>query len=373
MRVLLVYKDYYPVTGGIEHHIQLLAEGLQKQGVDVHVLVTNTGRKTLTGEINHVPVTKAGRWFNISSAPISLGFYPQFARLSRDADIVHLHFPYPPAEIGQLLLGGGKHFVLTYHSDIVRQKLLGFFYQPFLWQVLRKTERITVSNPQYIQLSRFLRPFEEKCVVIPHGINLSRFAITPAVQQRVSALRLQYADLPLVLAVGKLRHYKGFDILIEALKQVPARALIVGQGPMGDLWRQKAVDADLTDRVIFLGEIPEEDLVALYHTADIFAFPSTNRAETWGTVQVEAMACGLPVICTELGTGTSYVNQHNVTGLVIPPSDAGALAQAMQHLIDHPELRAQFGEAGKRRAHEELSDVAMIRQIMTFYQHVIGE
>ncbi len=371
MRVLLVYKDYYPVVGGIEHHIQLLAEGLRERGVDARVLVTNTGRRTLEGEINGVPVTKTGRLLNISSAPISLAFYGRLARLSRDADIVHLHFPYPPAEIGQLLIGGGRHFVLSYHSDIVRQKVLGFFYRPLLWQVLRRAERITVSNPQYIQTSRFLRPFADKCVVVHHGVDLSRFTPTPQVQQRVAAIRQQYGDLPLVLTVGKLRHYKGIDVLIDALKQVQARALIVGEGPLGPLWRQKARDEGLSERAIFLGEVPEAELVALYHAADIFAFPSTNRAETWGTVQVEAMACGLPVICTELGTGTTYVNQHNVTGLVIPPNDPAALAAALQQLIDDPALRARLGEAAYRRAHGELSKEAMLNQMLAFYADVL--
>ncbi len=372
MRVLQVYKDYYPVVGGIEHHIQLLAEGLHEQGVDARVLVTNTGRRTLEGEINGVPVTKTGRQVNVSSAPISLDFYRYLRRMSRDADIVHLHFPYPPAEIGQLLVGRGKHFVLTYHSDIVRQKVLGFFYRPILWQVLRRAERITVSNPQYIQTSHFLQPFADKCTVIHHGVDLSRFTPTPQIQQRAAAIRQQYGDVPLILAVGKLRHYKGIDVIIDALKTVKAHALVVGKGPLGLIWQQKARDDGLAERVTFLDEVPEADLIALYYAADIFAFPSTNRAETWGTAQVEAMACGLPVICTELGTGTSYVNQHNVTGLVIPPSDPPALAAALKQLIADPALRARLGEGGRQRAYGALSKEAMIRQIMAFYQDVIA-
>ena len=376
MKVLQVYKDYHPVVGGIEHHIQLLAEGLRERGTDVRVLVTNTGRRTIEGEINGIPVTKTGRLVNISSAPISLDFYPHLARLSRDADIVHLHFPYPPAEIGRLLFGRNGHFVLTYHSDIVRQKVLGFFYRPFLWQVLRRAERITISNPQYIQTSRFLRPFAEKCVVIHHGVDLARFTPTPQVRQRAAAIRQQYSDVPLVLSVGKLRHYKGIDVLIGAIKiaavkHVDAHALVVGKGPMGPVWQQKAVDEGVAGRVTFLDEVSELDLIALYYAADIFAFPSTNRAETWGTVQVEAMACGLPVICTELGTGTSYVNQHGVTGLVIPPSDPTALAEALQQLIADSALRARLGEAGRTRAYTELSKEAMVEQMLAFYQTVI--
>jgi glycosyltransferase involved in cell wall biosynthesis len=371
VNVLHVYKDYSPVLGGIEHHVQLLAEGLHEQGVDVRVLVTNTGRRTVRKVINGVPVTKTGRLMDVSSAPISLSFYPHFVRLGRDADIVHLHFPYPPAEIGQLLLGQSRHFVLTYHSDIVRQKVLGFFYRPFLWRVLRCVEQITVSNPNYIQTSRFLRPFAPKCTVIHHGIDLGRFALTPRVQQRAAEIREQYLEGPLILAAGKLRHYKGIDVLIDAMKQVAAHALIVGEGPMGETWRQRASDTGVQDRVSFLGKVPDEELVALYCAADIFVLPSTNRAETWGTVQIEAMACGLPVVCTELGTGTSYVNQDGVTGLVVPANDAEALAMALRQLIDEPTLRRQMGEAGRLRAHAQFSKEVMIAQILMFYRRVI--
>ena len=189
-------------------------------------------------------------------------------------------------------------------------------------------------------------------------------------QQRAAAIRARYNDVPLLLFVGRLRHYKGIGVLINAIKDVDAHAIIVGDGPMGPIWKQKAVDEDVIDRVTFLDEIPEEELVALYYAADIFVFPSTNRAETWGTVQVEAMACGLPVICTELGTGTSYVNQHEITGLVIKPNDSQALSHALQRLLDDPELRFRLGQTGQTRAREVLSKEAMVQQMMAFYAEV---
>jgi rhamnosyl/mannosyltransferase len=170
--------------------------------------------------------------------------------------------------------------------------------------------------------------------------------------------------------VGRLRHYKGIDVLIDAMKDVDAHAVIVGDGPMGPVWKQKAADEGVMERVTFLNEIPEEELVALYYAADIFVFPSTNRAETWGTVQVEAMACGLPVISTELGTGTSYVNQHEITGLVIESSNSQALRDALQRLLGDPKLRHHLGQAGQTRAREVLSKEAMVQQMMAFYARI---
>jgi glycosyltransferase involved in cell wall biosynthesis len=373
MRVLQVYKDYYPVLGGIEHHVQILAEGLQGADVQVTVLVTNTGRETLETVINGVGVTKTGRLGTISSAPISPDLFRRLGRLSRTADIAHLHFPYPPAEIAQLSVGRSRRFVLTYHSDIVRQRLLGLVYRPIMWRVLRRADAITVSNPQYIETSPFLQPFSAKCTVIHHGIDLSRFIPTADTVQRSAAIRREHGDAALVLAVGKLRHYKGIDVLIAAMTQVAAHLIVVGKGPMGPIWQRQAADPTVAGRITFLGEVSEAELVALYHTADIFVLPSTNRAETWGTVQIEAMACGLPVICTELGTGTSYVNQDGITGIVVPARDPTALANAIRRLVEDPALRQQFGEGGRQRAHDELSKEVMVQRMITFYQRVLGD
>ena len=203
------------------------------------------------------------------------------------------------------------------------------------------------------------------------GIDIARFTPTPVVQQHAAAIRTRYNNIPLLLFVGRLRHYKGIGVLIDAMKSIDAHALIAGDGPMGPIWKQKAVDEGVMDRVTFLNEVPEEELIALYHAADIFVFPSTNRAETWGIVQVEAMACGLPVICTELGTGTSYVNQHDVTGLVIEPNDSQALGDAIQRLIDDPELRQRLGKTGQTRAIDVMSQEVMVQQMIAFYEEVI--
>ena len=179
MRVLQIYKDYAPVMGGIENHIKVLAESLHQHNVDARVLVTNTSRQTVHEVIDGIPVTKTGRQLNISSAPVSLSFYPWLYRLEKEIDIAHLHLPYPPGELGQMLLGRSKRLVLTYHSDIVRQKVLGALYAPFLHRVLRRADLIAVSNPIYVHSSRFLQRVAPKCRVIPFGIDLERFALTP--------------------------------------------------------------------------------------------------------------------------------------------------------------------------------------------------
>lgn len=374
MRVLQLYKDYFPVLGGIENHIRMVAEGLRPLGVDVRVLVTNTGPQTVAETIGGVPVTKTGRQLNVSSAPVSLGFFPALRRLEEGVDIAHAHMPYPPGELAQLLLGRSQRFVATYHSDIVRQRVLGALYRPVLQQVLRATDLIAVSNPVYIQDSPFLRRHADKCRVIHFGVDPARFALTPVLAEQAAALRSRYPGQALILFVGRLRHYKGVNVLIEAMHSVTgAQALIVGVGPMEAAWRQQAVDAGMADRITFLGELTDAEVLALFHAADLFVLPSTNRAETFGIVQIEAMACGLPVVCTELGTGTSYVNQHQVTGLVVPPNDAAALAAAISRLLAEPALRRSLGAAGRQRVEAQFSVAAMLRQTLAFYQEALTQ
>jgi rhamnosyl/mannosyltransferase len=371
MKVLYVYKDYYPVVGGIENHIRLICRGLKAGWPEVEptVLVTNRARNTVVEEMDGVKVIKAGRLATISSAPISLSLFAWMRRL--EADITHLHFPYPIGELAYLLVGRSRKMVITYHSDIVRQKYLLQVYRPFLYRLLARADRITVSSPNYIRSSTYLQPLAHKCVVIPHGADLSRFAATAEVQRRAQELRQHYGP-PLILFVGLLRYYKGLSFLIQAMPQIPGRLLVVGEGPQGQEWRELSQQLGLEEKVIFLGRVSDEDLVALYHACDVFVLPAIHRSESWGAVQVEAMACGKPVVCTELGTGTSFVNLHGQTGLVVPPRDAAALAQAIGTLLEDEPLRQQMGQRARERAEKEFSFTTMVKRLVDLYKDVLS-
>jgi glycosyltransferase involved in cell wall biosynthesis len=369
MKVLYVYKDYYPVVGGIENHIRIICDGLKNYpDVEPTVLVTNTARRTIEQTVDGVRVIKASRLANISSAPISLSLFTQLHRL--DADLIHLHFPYPIGELAYLAAGCHRPMVITYHSDIVRQKYMLQVYKPFMRQVLARADRITVSNPNYIKSSPYLVRHAAKCEVIPHGADLSRFEPTASTLERASEVQRQQAA-PLILFVGLLRYYKGVSYLIEAMTHITAKLLIVGQGPQGDEWRALTQRLNLNDKVVFLGRVSDEDLLALYEACAVFVLPSIQRSESWGAVQVEALACGKPVVCTELGTGTSFVNQHEVTGLVVPPMDSAALAAAINRLLADPELRRRMGEAGRTRARQELSAEVMVERLVQMYRAVL--
>jgi len=372
VNVLYVYKDYFPVLGGIENHVKYLAEGLVARGASVTVLVTNTGSKTVIEEQDGVQIIKAGRLGSISSAPVSADLFRWIGR--QRPDIAHLHFPYPVGEMAYLLRGRGRKLVVTYHSDIVRQKRLLLLYNPFLTKLLARADAISISNPSYTRNSPYVRPWASKAVVIHHGQMLERFVPTEKSQSCAAQIRATQGDVPLVLFVGQLRYYKGVETLINAIADVapPARALIVGRGPMQARWQSLALARGLSERVCFVGPVADEDLPAYYQAAQLFVLPSTQRSETWGAVQIEAMASGLPCICTELGTGTTYVNLHRVTGLVVPPRDPQALAGAINELLANEALRAQFGAAGRARAWREFTHAAMVDQTQQLYQRLLA-
>lgn len=367
MKILHIYKDYYPILGGIENYLRWLAEGQAARGHEVMVLVTNpAGMKTVVREENGVRVIRAARLATVASTPLSVAL--AFLLAQQRPDIVHLHFPYPLGEISQCLLRRGRATVMTYHSDVIRQAGILRFYNPLLRHILRQVDRILPTSEPYIHSSPYLRPLSERCTVIPLGINVERFSHPQP--QRVAAIRRRYPS-PLLLFVGRLRYYKGLPILIEAMRKVQATLLIVGTGPEAAALGDLAYLAGVSDRVHFLGDVSDANLPAYYQAADIFVLPSSHRSEAFGIVLLEAMASSTPVISTELGTGTSWVNQHGKTGLVIPPRDVDALITAIQRLLADPDLRRRMGTHAYDRVQQEFALPVVIERVLAVYQELL--
>ncbi len=398
MNILHIYKDYFPVLGGIENHVKLLAEAQADRGHTVTVLVTNpAGLQTTVLQENNATVIRAGRFATVASTPLSLALPWQLLR--QRPDVVHLHYPYPVGEVSQWLLRRGRATVMTYHADIVRQAGILRFYKPILQCVLRQMDAIIIGSPP-MRKGAFLAEHHARLRLIPYGIPLARFQARPAeadlarLHAQIDAAfggtsgRSASADaitpsprlplsasppLPTLLFVGRLRYYKGLDWLIRALPQIPARLIVAGTGPMEAAWRELAGQIGVADRIAWLGEVPDADLPALYYLADLFVLPASLPAEAFGLVQVEAMAAGLPVVCTELGTGTSYVNQDGVTGLVVPPRDAEALAAAINSLLADPSRRAAMATAARRRAAAEFDLDVMVARVLEVYDEVLRD
>jgi rhamnosyl/mannosyltransferase len=321
-------------------------------------------------------VLRAARAAHLASTPLS----PAMLGLARAAhpDVVHLHFPYPPGDLAALVVPGGPPLVVTYHSDIVRQRTLLRLYGPLLPHTLRRAVRIIVTSANYARSSPFLRPHTAKCVVVPLGVDTRRFAPPEGLEARgwglasgtpsVRAASLQPPTTsPSILFVGRLRYYKGLHLLLDAMRQVNAMLLIAGDGPERERLRSLATASGVAGRVRFLGDVPESEKPALYRAADVFVLPSHLRAEAFGIALTEALASGLPCVSTELATGTSFANLHGVTGLVVPPGDPAALADALNTLLNDRELRRRYGLAARERAVALLSLEAMLERVEAVY------
>jgi rhamnosyl/mannosyltransferase len=231
-----------------------------------------------------------------------------------------------------------------------------------------------VTSPAYVASSRYLRDVRDKCTVVPIGIDVGHFGDRPG--RTSAALRARWglpADRPVAVFVGRLRYYKGLDYLLRALPLVPdVHLLLVGGGPLWDSMRALAAALGVADRVVFTGDVDDGDLPACYAAGDLFVLPSHTRAEAFGTSIVEAMAAGVPVVSTEIQTGTSWVNQDGVTGLVIPPCDPQALARAIRTLVADPARREAMGRAGRARAHQMFEASTMVEAVEAVYREVLG-
>jgi len=372
LKVLQVYKDYYPpVIGGVEGHINLIANGLKHMGVEVEVLVSNTRARLEIDEVEGTPVTKVPQLGRFASAPLNPSFFKWIRKLGTGADIIHFHFPNPTGEISSLFSKLSSKSVVTYHSDIVRQARMAKLYAPMMREFLSRMDAIIATSPNYVKSSEILGEFRGKCRVIPFGVDLKRFEKTPEMDEEIAAIRRLYGP-EIILFIGRFRYYKGLYVLLEAMKQTRGNLLLIGSGPMErELRAQVDVDNELRKRIFFLGELSDQALVAHLHACDLFVLPSILRSEAFGIVLLEAMACRKPLISTELGTGTSFVNQHKKTGLVIPPNSPSALSRAINQLLLDPQLKEKYGTAARARVEEYFSLNRMIEDLMEIYRAVL--
>lgn len=358
LRILHVYKDYFPVLGGIENHVRVLAEAQAAMGHQVIVSVCAIGRVTIIEDLAGVRVVKSGRLTTVASMPISASQPLAIARLR--PDIIHMHSPFPLGELAASVFSHGAPLVITHHSDVVRQKGLLRLYGPLLRRVLRRADRVIATSQNYADTSPWLAPVRGKCSIVPLGVDHRRF--TPGEgATKGGECRLLFA--------GRLRYYKGLDGLLHSLVRLPGVALdVCGDGPMRAQWERLAQEVGVADRVRFLGEVDDAELPELYRRAGIFVLPANSRAEAFGTVLLEAMASGLPCVTTEVGTGTSWVVRDGVTGLVVPAGNPEALTAALTRLLADLDERARMGAAGRARVEAEFTEEVMVRRVAEVYE-----
>ncbi len=366
MRILHIGKYYPPHRGGIETALAALAVELVR-GPDgnLEVWVSSSDRSQWIGEIEGVRLRRFSTWATIAGSPISPAMLPAL-RQARP-DLVHTHWPHPLAAAMVLASGFEGPWVITWHSDIVRQKWLSHLLSPLQTAMLRRAAVICPTSAAYARSSLALAPWLSKCEPVPLGL----LPKSPGSRlgAAADAIRRQWGS-PLILSVGRLVYYKGFEYLITAMRQTSARLLLIGEGPLRDRLQAQIQSAGLRDRVILLGEVKE--IQPYFHACDVFVLPSIERSEAFGLVQVEAMAAGKPVINTALPTGVPEVSLDGVTGFTVPPRDAAALATAMNRLLGDPALRQPLGQAARQRAASEFTAARMAARTLDIYHRVLA-
>jgi rhamnosyl/mannosyltransferase len=387
LRVCHLAKFYPPATGGIETHLQTLGRAQSRLGAEVRVVSVNhqdragqdvtwkalARTETVEEDDGPVVVRRVGRWASLFRLEVCPGLVGLGQRLREwQTDVVHLHVPNPTMLLALAASRTSLPVVVTYHSDVVRQKKLGLALWPFENVVFRRSAAVLASSPPYADSSPLLQRYAGQVRVVPFGIDLAPFLRPgPAARQQARRLRERHGS-PLWLSVGRLVYYKGLFTALEALRHVPGRLVVIGEGPLaGDLTRRSR-ELGVADRVILRGRVEADELIGAYHAATALWFPSSARSEAFGLVQVEAMASGCPVINTDIpGSGVPWVSRHEESGLTIPVGDAGALARAARRLLDEPGLRERLARRARKRACREFDADTMASRTLEVYRSVL--
>ena len=364
IRVLHVGKFYPPVPGGIERVVQSLCHVAQGR-LDSRVLAFNASAQTVHETVDGIPVTRVGTWGTAGSVSIAPAF---FAHLRRpDADVMILHEPNPWALLSFAAVRPRIPFAIWFHSEVVRPKLqYDLFYAPIARPAYRAARRIVVSSPMLAQHAGALSPFRDRVAVVPFGVDVDRWTPDPGLQTRADRIRRD-AGRPIVLFVGRHVPYKGLPVLIEAAAPLDVHVAVIGDGPMRDEWQGMAGRLQGRATVSFHGDVSDGEVRAHLLASRMLVLPSVTRAETFGFVQLEAIASGTPVISTALPTGVPWVNQ---SGIVVPPNDVQALRRAVATLAADEALASRMGAAGRARARTEFSLGSMRDRIVQLCEEV---
>ncbi len=369
MRVLHFYKTYYPESvGGVEQVIRQLCVGTGKLGVTNEVLTLTRAKENFEYEFEGHRVHRVPLDFEISSTGFSFAAFRELARLARDADVVHYHFPWPFMDLAHFVARIKKPTLVTYHSDIVRQKQLLRLYQPLKHRFLQSVDTIIATSPNYLASSAVLDRYRDKTRFITYGLDKSIYPEPD--QARMDRWRAQLGER-FFLFVGVLRYYKGLHILLDAVANSDYPVVIVGAGPIEAELKAHAARLGLK-HVHFVGALDDADKVALTKLCYAVAFPSHLRSEAFGISLLEGAMYGKPMISSEIGTGTTYINIDGDTGLVVPPSDPQAFGEAMRTLWDNPELAAAMGKRAEARYWEMFTSEQMAKSYTALYHELVA-
>ena len=367
MKILHIFKQYFPEKqGGVEETIRQICRFTAKHGIKNKILTVSPTAKPGVIEYPEATVVRYKTVLDKCSTPISFDFFINFREYISSADILHFHFPWPFAELCFLCNTIRKPALVTYHSDIVKHKYLNKFYRPFSKMFLGKADIIIATSENYLETSNDLKPFRSKCQVI--HLTIDRERLGEVDEGVLNVVRSEYGE-DFFLFVGVLRLYKGLDYLLEAMKGLKRKLVIVGKGPEEVKLRAKAKSFGLSN-VAFAGYIEDKMLPAFYKLSRGFVFPSCDRSEAFGISLLEASYFSKPMISTELGTGTTLVNKHKETGLVVSPKNSIELRNSLSLLSENKQICEKYGSNAKKRFEKLFNSELTGRKYLDIYNQL---
>ncbi len=355
----MINKLFHPVVGGIEITITQLCEAIAKDpNFKITVLTSNEKRfsKSLSYRWKNAQIHKISSLGILFSTPIALKFPSALKKLIEEHDVFHFHIPNPVGELSFFVnkIPSHKKVIVTVHADVsqTKKKMFAPAYNYVLKKLLGRADIITASAPQNIEGFPILKNYQHKCISIP--LAYDQLHVSDINKEKQDTFKQTFhlsPDKKTILFVGRLSYYKGISFLIDAMPLIiNAQLLIVGDGSLKVELKKQVQKLQLTDSIYFAGKLPDDLLATAYSLADIFVFPSIKKAETFGIVQAEAMAYGIPIVNTNLNTGVNFVSIHNETGLTVPPNNSSALQTAINQILSDEQLRKAFSDNAKKKS-----------------------
>ena len=368
MNILHVYKTYFPDShGGLEESIRQICIATNKYGVSNSIFTLSKDPNPRIIEASEATIYRSKTTFELSSTSFSINGFRDYKSLISKFDLIHYHFPWPYEDLLHLYANPKVPVLISYISDIVRQKYLSLMYQPLMHKFLNAANRIIANTPTYFESSKILQLYKDKVSVIPLCINES--TIPPVNQDCYDKYRNLFGE-EFFLFIGVLRYYKGLHILLDAMKGTNYHTIIAGSGPLESELKQKAKELGLTN-VTFIGFVTDEEKYALLKLCKGIVFPSNLRSEAFGMTLLEGAIFKKPLITADISSGMSYININNKTGITVEPNSPSSLRKAMTTLYDNDSLCKKMGDNAHNRFQELFSGEVVGKQYANLYEELI--
>lgn len=371
MKILQLGK-FYPVRGGVEKVMYDIMQGVSERGICCDMLcAANEDLESGVRELN--PCARllcVPFWKKLAATMVSPAMIRKLFQIKHEYDILHIHHPDPMACMALFLSGYKGKVVLHWHSDILKQKVLLRFYKPLQSWMINRADLILGTSPVYVRESPFLKNVQHKTGFVPIGIE-------PVVTDlsAIDTLRQKHAGRKIIFSLGRLVEYKGYEYLIRAAQYLSDEYLILigGVGPLKGQLASLIKTLDVGKKVELIGFVKGEDLPGYFGACHLFCLSSIWKTEAFAIVQIEAMSCGKPVVSTHIpGSGVSWVNAHNESGLVVPAEDERALADAITAMLEDDEMYRRLAEGALNRYHTLFTGEKMVDKCLGIYKELLG-